>query len=238
MDASHKLPRYNVLLRGSLFDDIEDLASLLTRSTGQVDVEALGILFKHITEQPHNDELIWSAVYELIKASTPFSPVVLHEKRSSPISPVVLHDMNIDWSRNFFEDALVGLQQQMKDCVNDTSMYYAKTLVFVQSSGMGKSRLADSFGRICPMINFVLRENGDGYPMPDHQVRDFMCGVVPNILREIVTRSPLKKGGPNAKEFPERRLANIWNHSLAFAILDASIKKCESRVPLIQQVLT
>jgi hypothetical protein len=78
--------------------------------------------------------------------------------------------MHIDWNRNFFEDALLGLRQQMRDCVNDRSKYYARTLVFVQSSGMGKSRLADSFGRICPMINFVLREKGDGYLIPDHQV--------------------------------------------------------------------
>ena len=41
----------------------------------------------------------------------------------------------------------MGLRQQMRDYVNNESPYYAKTLVFVQSSGIDKSRLADSFGR-------------------------------------------------------------------------------------------
>ncbi len=41
------------------------------------------------------------------------------------------------------------------------SKIYARTVVFVQSSGMGKSRLAHEYGRtICPMIGFCLRTNG------------------------------------------------------------------------------
>jgi hypothetical protein len=41
---------------------------------------------------------------------------------------------------------------------------------------MGKSRLADAFGEECPMINFVLREEGTfGYPPADSEVLSFMC---------------------------------------------------------------
>ena len=161
-------------------------------------------------------------VYGLLKFST---PTTLAQKKSpSPISTDVLHDMHIDWNHNFFEDALLGLRQQMRDCNNNRLKYYARTLVFVQSSGMGKSRLADSFGRICPMINFVLCEKDDGYPIPNHQVQDFMCKVVPGEVREIATSSPQSKGRPDEDEFLEWRLSFIWNHSLAFAILYASIK--------------
>lgn len=48
-------------------------------------------------------------------------------------------------------------------------------MVFVQSSGTGKSRLADSFGRNCLMINFVLREeDSTGFPPPDGEIREFL----------------------------------------------------------------
>ncbi|KAH0555668.1 hypothetical protein GP486_006388, partial [Trichoglossum hirsutum] len=166
--------------------------------------------------------------YDLFHEGSVPPTTLLRKKSLSPTSrDLFLYDLYNDWNRNFVEDALLGLQQQMQDCINDTSEYYAKTLVFVQSSGMGKSRLADSFGQICPMISFVLRERGDGYPPPDHQVRDFLCHMVPTEIRNIATESPLKKGGPDTREFSERRLASIWNHCLAFAILQASINKCE-----------
>jgi hypothetical protein len=136
-----------------------------------------------------------------------------------------------DWNRGFFEDALIGLQQQMRDCVNDESPYYAKTLVFVQSSGVGKSRLADSFGRICPMINFVLREEGDGYPPSDRQVQQFMCQPIPDHVRKVISNSLSKDKMSAPVEFSERRMASIWNHCIAFGILEASFKTCESQVP-------
>ena len=59
--------------------------------------------------------------------------------------------------------------------MDSAEMFYAKTLIFVQSSGMGKSRLADAFGKECPMVNFVLREEGTlGYPPADSEVLSFM----------------------------------------------------------------
>ena len=123
---------------------------------------------------------------------------------------------------------MIGLRQQMRDCVNSESPYYAKTLVFVQSSGMGKSRLADSFGRVCPMINFVLREKGDGYPPSDRQVEQFMRQPIPHNIRQVAFDSPSKNKRPDPDAFSERRVISIWNHCIAFAILEASFKKCKS----------
>jgi hypothetical protein len=69
--------------------------------------------------------------------------------------------------------------------------YYAKTLIFVQSSGMGKSRLADAFGEYCPMINFILREKGTvGYPPADAEIRSFMCKSLSEADQERIMDSP------------------------------------------------
>ncbi|KAI9779500.1 MAG: hypothetical protein M1839_007308 [Geoglossum umbratile] len=229
LDAADELPPHPGSSCKSLSDDIYNLRS---RFSERVRIGDIAILLEHVTAEPINDESLWSAVYRLFYEDSVPPTTPPRKKSLSPASrDLFLHDLYKDWNRNFVEDALIGLQQQMRDCINDTSEYYAKTLVFVQSSGMGKSRLADSFGRICPMISFVLREHGDGYPPPDHQVRDFMRHMVPTGIRKIATESPLKKGGLDAKEFSERRLASIWNHCLAFAILQASISKCELPVP-------
>ncbi|KAI9763810.1 MAG: hypothetical protein M1840_009064 [Geoglossum simile] len=228
LDAADELPSYNRSSRKSLFDD---LYILLGRFPQQLNIEAVGILLEHVVEHPDDEESIWSAVYGLFHEDRVPPTIPPQMKNFSPTSREhFLRDIYKDWNRDFFNDALIGLQQQMRGCINGAPEYYAKTLVFVQSSGVGKSRLADSFGRICPMISFVLRGEGDGYPPPDHQVRNFMCQAVPNMVRKVATVSPLKKGGPGAREFSERRLASIWNHCLAFAILEASINSCESRV--------
>src|SRR4051812_4381709 len=75
-----------------------------------------------------------------------------------------------DWTKEYYPpslDALHDLIQRYQRC--DISQYYARTLVFVQSSGMGKSRLADAFGQTCPMINFILRDYkaNTGFPPTD-----------------------------------------------------------------------
>jgi hypothetical protein len=52
--------------------------------------------------------------------------------------------------------------------------YYAKILVFAQSSGTGKSRLVECFGQECPMINFILREETTSFPLADRGILSFL----------------------------------------------------------------
>ncbi len=60
-----------------------------------------------------------------------------------------------DWTSKFIGDSLSILQGVIRDFERQSEAerdkFYA--LVFRQSSGMGKSRLADEFGQGCPMIN-------------------------------------------------------------------------------------
>ena len=81
------------------------------------------------------------------------------------------------------------------------SKFYAKTLIFVQSSGMGKSRLADAFGKECPMVNFVLREGGTlGYPPADSEVLSFMCKSPGEDQEKIMKTPSEKKSQRNSEE--------------------------------------
>src|SRR4051794_12149993 len=69
--------------------------------------------------------------------------------------------------------------------------YCTETLIFVQSSGMAKSRFADSFGKYCPMINFIRCEKGIvGYPLADGEIRSFMCMSLSEADKKRITDSP------------------------------------------------
>ena len=50
--------------------------------------------------------------------------------------------------------------------------FYSRFLLFVQSSGTGKSRLADAFGEICPMVNYVIRLDSYGFPPRDTKMAE------------------------------------------------------------------
>jgi nucleoside phosphorylase len=66
------------------------------------------------------------------------------------------------WQSDYFGSPLRDLRNFIAT-FNDIqpSKIYAKTVVFVQSSGVGKSRLAHEYGRsVCPMIGYCLRTNG------------------------------------------------------------------------------
>lgn len=61
----------------------------------------------------------------------------------------------------------------MRDCINNSLDYYAKIFGFVQSSGMGKSRLVDKFGESCLIINYIFCKD-NGYPPSDINILQFM----------------------------------------------------------------
>ena len=55
---------------------------------------------------------------------------------------------------------------------------YSKTLSIIQSSGTGKSRLADEMGKECFSFPFVFRMEGQtGYPPGDAEVTSYFCGA-------------------------------------------------------------
>jgi len=199
----------------------QDLCGLAGRFPQGVNIEAVGTLLEHVIEQRDNEELMWSAVYELFTPAT--------QPRSKGISPrllnsPILHDLHSDWNGKFFNDPLIGLRQQMRDYTSD-GRYYAKTLVFVQSSGMGKSRLVDTLGTTCPMINFIIRDDSVGYPPTDDQIQTFMRQPIPNDIFISIFNSPSRMGVGDSAKYA--RAAIVWNHSVMFGILQASFETCE-----------
>ncbi|KIX02497.1 uncharacterized protein Z518_08438 [Rhinocladiella mackenziei CBS 650.93] len=140
--------------------------------------------------------------------------------RTSFQTSAVLHALQKDWNSAYFPHSLVALRDLIRQYqLLDVNEYYANTLVFVQSSGMGKSRLADAFGQLCPMINFVLREPGTtGFPPPDGEILSFLRDKPPDNIP-----GPTNRQGASS-DFVERRAAVVWNHTLATALLQASFE--------------
>ncbi|KIX09491.1 uncharacterized protein Z518_00571 [Rhinocladiella mackenziei CBS 650.93] len=140
--------------------------------------------------------------------------------RSPSQTSAVLRALQKDWNNVYFPHSLVALQDLIRRYqLLDVSKYYAKTLVFVQSSGMGKSRLADAFGQCCPMINFILRESGtSGFPPPDEEILLFLRDPPPANIPGPISRQE------RSSDFLERRAAVAWNHALATALLQASFE--------------
>jgi nucleoside phosphorylase len=66
------------------------------------------------------------------------------------------------WESDYFGSPLLDLRTFISEFDKlPPCKIYARTVVFVQSSGMGKSRLAKEYGRtVCPMIGYCLRTNG------------------------------------------------------------------------------
>ena len=161
------------------------------------------------------DAGIWDAAYSLVSGTM---------ARLAPLYPIpVLGSLREHWTNPYFPDSLDALQSLIRDFESHSrdEDYYARTLVFIQSSGMGKSRLADSFGKTCPMINFTLGERGTrGFPTEDHRIRVFLRSLPPMWYPQIMETGP--PGG-----FLDRWGKEAWKHSVAVGFLQASIEKCE-----------
>jgi hypothetical protein len=236
LQTAKKLPPYLGSLRTSLALDIADLSArflgvnitdLSARLPEGVNMEAITTLLEHATTKPVDEESLWSAVYEAVYRTSNPPATLLKESRSTASSSGLPLDLHSHWNREFFGDSLIGLKEQMQDCLKDERPFYAKTLVFVQSSGMGKSRLADTFGRTCPMISFTLRESLNGYPPRDEEILSFTRKQLSSDDYEKIILSPSKKpllGRPTTTEFSKRRASVIWNHCVAVGLLQASLQ--------------
>lgn len=109
----------------------------------------------------------------------------------------VLNTLHDKWTGDYLPESLSALRGEIRrneQRIADGSKIYSKTLLLVQSTGMGKSRLADKFGETCPMINFTLgREDFKCYPPVDEEVRSFLCEDMPEEVKTKVLDTLRKK---------------------------------------------
>ncbi|KAK2784946.1 hypothetical protein FQN53_008132 [Emmonsiellopsis sp. PD_33] len=126
------------------------------------------------------------------------------------------------WVGQYDRTALETLQGVIRDYEKDpnfSSKYYAKVIPFIQSSGMGKSRLADELGKICPMVNYIVRtpSQAPGFPDADREIGDLLFEYptpdVPNLF--------------DNREHWEMRMSAAWNHGTVLALLQASFEHSE-----------
>lgn len=129
----------------------------------------LSTLLDCVINRPKDEESIWTANYNIFTPKTVSRPKITSPSNADS-DIVCLYDA---WHSPYLMDSLIALQKHMQDYITDCPDYYIKTFVFVQSSGMGKSRLTDAFGKNCLMINFILCKD-DGYPPGDNEILQFM----------------------------------------------------------------
>ena len=161
------------------------------------------LLEKVASRSPDLD--VWTAVAELLEAPDPIvddAPSVA----AVDVKPSVARYLKKDWTNKFIGNSVETLRtvirnfECQKKYVRDE--FYSRTLIFLQSSGVGKSRLADTFGQSCPMINYVLREKGAvGFPPADDEIL---------LLMQMNRRD-------------QRKI--MWHHSLAVGVLQASFEE-------------
>jgi hypothetical protein len=217
-------------------------------------------LLEQVTSPNASDLDIWTAVASLLVAFDPSSvpttptPRMKYNSTNTEANSLFLRKLRENWTSDYLPESLEALQEmiQINESKSDPEVHYAKTLSFVQSSGMGKSRLADAFGKECPMVNFVLREKGSvGYPPPDKEVLSFMRKKLSAQNQEkilisprgkklsssrrnsaVITDSPpsLESEKEHADEtFLESMATAVWNHSIAVGLLQASFEICKLR---------
>src|SRR5271163_3052124 len=82
---------------------------------------------------------VWTVVAQLLIAFDPpnIEKVPFH-------TSAILNDLRRDWNSHYFPHSLDALRSLVRQYQQfPVEKYYARTLVFVQSSGTGKSRLVD-----------------------------------------------------------------------------------------------
>ncbi|KKK21711.1 hypothetical protein ARAM_007644 [Aspergillus rambellii] len=227
LQAADQLPSYST---GK--DLYNDLTQLLTWINSEgFDISRIqGLMDAVVGGNPDaGDEQIWNEVYRAVEPRTPHKqrPCSNVTAESSTYHAKVLAELYQSWNSPYFGDSVRALDEMLQkheQTMKNTNReeVYGKTLIFVQSSGMGKSRLADKFGETHLMINFVLREpNTTGYPPSDPEIFEIMHTKLSEKHKKMINSSPNKTENP----FPSEIGAMIWYHSLAVGLLQASFEK-------------
>jgi hypothetical protein len=166
---------------------------------------------------------VWTAVTELLDPTVSGAPSVA----AVDVNRSAVRYLRKDWSNRFIGNSLYTLQTVIRDFErqkrNVRDGFYSRTLIFLQSSGVGKSRLADTFGQTCLMINYVLREKGArGFPPADDEILSLMQKRTQGDQEGILYVSPRKNRN---RIYPATRAGVIWYHSLAVGVLQASFEE-------------
>jgi hypothetical protein len=172
---------------------------------------------------------IWITVVTLLKEFNRLVIVPTEDSTGSTtvsINSTIVESLKKDWTSIFIPDSLRVLEGIIRNFDSQTETkrneFYARTLVFIQSSGMGKSRLADAFGQSCLMVNYVLREKDTfGYPPADHEILSLMRMHPSEDQEDFLASSPTKSP---EKKYPKSRIDIIWYHSLAVGLFQASFE--------------
>jgi hypothetical protein len=184
-------------------------------------------LFEKVASRS-SDLDVWNVVAELFEEPEPTIGST-SSVTNVDLKPQVPEYLTKDWSNEFLGDSLSILRTVIHNFERKTESekyeFYSRTLVFLQSSGVGKSRLADTFGRGCLMINYVLREKGAaGFPPADDDILSFMQMCPQQEQEETLSASPKRYRNMN-KQYPAARADIIWYHSLAVGVLQASFEE-------------
>lgn len=178
-----------------------------------------------------NETEIWRSVAHLIQSQSLHESTKHTSKKSSRSSGtsserLVSKGLLEHWEAPYFGASLDALRNRIEVHEKEGfSAYYARTMVFVQSSGTGKSRLVDEFGQTCPMINFLLSRQ-DTFPPADTEALALLLSP----LRQEYRTTSLKS--ERYRKMPERQASEsvdvMWNHSIAVGFLQAAFEQCKA----------
>jgi hypothetical protein len=101
--------------------------------------------------------------------------------------------------------------------------HYSKSLHLIQSNGTRKSRLADKYGEIFPMITYVLRRYTEGFPPGNNEILKFMRS---HPTFKATQQMSLPKRGLE-EQGREERILIIWFYAIAIGILCATFETCK-----------
>lgn len=199
-------------------------------------VPALRNIFTAASDDNLDGAAVCYAVQEFYKhlnsfiTSQPTTPVKV-TFRPRDFSNPIFEDLVDHWNKDYVGPSCETLIEKLRIYEKSFSnnfgrKYYAKTIAFTQSSGAGKSRLANEFGQHCPLVFFVLREPGTGFPPADVQVYEFMRSNPGADIQEVI-RSPKSSLVDSKKDI---RADFIWVHSLAIGLLQATFEICRPSI--------
>ena len=89
----------------------------------------------------------------------------------------ILGTLQKHWNREYIGPSCesLGANNREYEVISKQNKHFSKSLLFIQLSETGKSRLADEYGKPCPMMTFVLRNDDPDFPPSDKMILGVMC---------------------------------------------------------------
>jgi uncharacterized protein YukE len=122
------------------------------------------------------------------------------------------------WRDTYVGGSLEGLQATIdhyqKEWTSENVMYYSKAINILQSSGTGKSRLADELGKTNLEFSFVFRNPGDwGYPAGDPEITNYLRGAAHASILVASFYAAIGTIGDHNRRFPLRAVTDMISRS-------------------------